>query len=249
MKNILFFAIYVMLNPRFIRLFFKGIYLPAYIQFEWLKNFNIKCVVDVGANDGYVCQSIAHSFKEAMFYAFEPIQEKSELIKRKMKDKFIVVETSAVSDRCGKAKFFYFKEHDPASSLLRPSKISQKEFSFMNDYSEIEVNTITLDEYFGGIACENVFLKIDVQGTEKKVLEGGKNFLEKVDIVYIENSFHKMYEETSFFEDIYGFLVTCGFVYAGSMEDANFYPRFELSKCENSIFIKKPLWVKYSSLD
>ena len=49
-------------------------------------------------------------------------------------------------------------------------------------------------------------LKLDVQGFELNVLNGGTNFLNKVDYILIELSFKQLYIGQPLFNELYSFL-------------------------------------------
>jgi hypothetical protein len=79
-------------------------------------------------------------------------------------------------------------------------------------------------------------LKIDTQGYEDKVLAGATELIKRVDIVVIENSFFRFYDNQPLFEDIFRILSEKGFKYRGNIaqkKDASGMPLFE-----DSIFIK-----------
>lgn len=85
----------------------------------------------------------------------------------------------------------------------------------------------TLDNMWGSVVpdhCRSVFLKIDVQGYEDKVLEGAKNALTKIRGIQIELSLVPLYEGQLLFDDLYRIITGYGFglhafspVYSDSM--------------------------------
>lgn len=242
-KNYIFFAIYCFLNPRLFKLVFHRVYIPVYVQYEWLKDYNIKTIIDVGACYGRDSRVLNYLFPKAMIYAFEPIKENCQLIKANFFPKNLVLENIALSNKPGKAAF-YKNYYLPGSSLLPLEQKFKKKYKFLSKTERIEVKTTTLDNYFKNREIkEDVFLKIDVQGAENLVLKGGKNFLKRVSIIHIEVLFDRLYKGQGFFEEIYNYLTKLGFRYLGEIPGSEFYPSFELRDGVNSIFInsnKKP---------
>jgi Methyltransferase FkbM domain len=65
------------------------------------------------------------------------------------------------------------------------------------------VEISTLDAVFSRIElASSVLLKLDVQGYEPKVLEGGTETLRRVDYVILETSFKPLYEGEKIFMEI-----------------------------------------------
>lgn len=238
-KNILFFALYLFVNPRLIRKIIQNLYLPVYIQFEWLKKYKINTVIDVGAYHGLVSEALRDIFPKADIYCFEPLEENIKIIRQKKFSKSVTLEKLAVSNKVGRSTFFT-NSFVPASSLKRPKNL--KGFGFISRFRKNTVRTTTLDEYFRKVSLEEeIFLKVDVQGAEDMVLEGGRKLLKRVSVIHIETAFRPLYKEEKLFGDIYKLLINEGFRYKGEIPDAEFYPRFGQAEYSNSIFIKSKL--------
>ena len=238
-KNILFFALYILVNPRLIRKIIQGLYLPVYAQYEWLKKYKIHTIIDIGAYHGLVAEALSYIFPKADIYCFEPIEENIRKIRRRKFSKTPTIERIAVSNKVGNSSF-YKNSFSPASSLKRPRILEG--FGFISRFKRTTVPTTTLDAYFGKTSLkEKIFLKIDVQGAEDMVLEGGRELLKRVSIVHIETAFRPLYKGERLFGDIYNLLIDEGFKYAGEIPDAEFYPQFGQTEYSNSIFIKSKL--------
>ena len=238
-KNSVFFLIYLLLNPRHFFKAVRGIYLPVFVQYEWLKNYKINTVVDVGASVGNVSHALHNLFPKAKIYAFDPIESSCNEINKKSFSNQMVIEKVAISNKEGES-LFYKTNYLPTSSLLPLEKKYQAKFPLKE---KLKVRVTTLDKYFKNIPVKKeVFLKIDTQGAELQVLQGGIEFLKKVSIIQIETIFDDYYLGQYLFQDIYGFLIKLGFVYKGSIIDAEFYPKLVLKLEENSIFINKKLF-------
>ncbi|KKQ75903.1 MAG: hypothetical protein US96_C0002G0016 [Candidatus Woesebacteria bacterium GW2011_GWB1_38_5b] len=238
-NNLLFFFLYVIINPRLIKPLINGLYLPVYVQFEWLKKYNFSTIIDVGAYHGHVTKVLHYLFPTARIYAFEPLEENIRYIKSHVRFNGLHLEKFALSSTLGK-KIFYKTEYLPASSLLKLSNSIDNQTTSEN--IKTIVNSTTLDAYFKNINLKgNVLLKSDVQGAEDQVLRGGSAFLKKVSVIHIETSFKKLYLGSCSFSQIYNILSKKGFEYCGSVPDGEFYPIFNPNEASNSIFISKDI--------
>jgi FkbM family methyltransferase len=166
---------------------------------------------DVGAHQGESVLFLNKIFKEPFVYSFEPFPDSFKILKNK-KFKNNLCFNYAVSNSVGSSKFFV-NEISHTNSLIKvnPSSIdSIKKQKIIN--TEINIKTITLDDF---IFKENIdtvdLLKIDVQGAESLVLEGGQNFLSKVEIIIIEICFFDYYNKSSDFFEVEKFLKPKGF--------------------------------------
>lgn len=242
-KNYIFFMIYLLFNPKLFKFVPSKTYLPVYIQYEWLKKYDIKTVIDVGANDGKVSKVLNYLFPEATIYAFEPVKENCRIIKKRITSDKIILNNVALSNKKGKTTF-YKNFYSPASSMLLLRQKYKDKYKFMSKTKKIKVKTTTLDNYFQNKKIKGkVLLKIDTQGTERLILEGGKNLLSKVAIIHIETSFEELYKYQCLFKDIYDYLTSFGFKYAGEIRESQFYPSFRLQSQVNSIFFNPKLWI------
>ena len=61
-----------------------------------------------------------------------------------------------------------------------------------------------------------ILIKIDVQGSEDKVIRGGQKTLRRAKAVIVETSFTELYDGQPLFHDIYEGLRSLGFSYSGS---------------------------------
>lgn len=236
MKNMIFFLLYLLFNLRLFGLIFQNVYIPVFVQFEWLKNIPIKSVIDVGAYQGKVSRVLNYLFPKAKIYAFEPSDE---IFKLKIKTyKNIFIENSAISDKSGNA-LLYQTDFKPASSLLQLGKNYRSKFKLLN---QSKVKLKTLDEFFKDKKLKkHILLKIDTQGSELSVLKGADELLDKVSLIHIESPFKELYKNQSFFEDIYNFLTKKNFRFIGDIKDSQFYPDFNPPDAANCIYINKKL--------
>lgn len=226
-----------MCNPRLWKFVLCGLYIPVFLQFEWLRKHNIKTVIDIGGHHGRVSKVLKYFFPKGYFYIFEPIPENIEIIKKNVHDSRTVIENIALTNTTGTKYFNKYKKTE-VSSLLTIHE-NYKNLSG-GKFEKIKINTTTLDEYFEKINMQHpVFLKIDTQGSEGIILKSGIKTLKHIDIIHIEMTFEEIYKNESLFNEVYTYLTRQGFYYRGEINESYFYPRFKPNRQINAIFVKR----------
>ena len=144
-------------------------------------------VIDVGANIGYYTLIFAQLVgSSGKVFAFEPESKNFEILKKNIEINNypnIVAEQKIVSDKSGIVKLF-IAEHGIVGHRINQQKSSQK---------FIEVESIILDNYIKKLNLDNKinFIKIDVEGSEPKVLEGAKGIMQKSNQLKIFTEFNR----------------------------------------------------------
>jgi len=123
--------------------------------------------LDVGASSGVYAYHLSRMARYV--YAFEPIPESAERIRR-LRVKNVVVENVALSSREGRTKLriplVSSRGEDKGMASLEPRVVADERLS-----RTIDVPLRRLDDYeFRNIS----FIKIDVEGHEEDVLDGGR---------------------------------------------------------------------------
>ncbi len=185
-------------------------------MFRYLRSVGpMRCVIDIGANDGAFLEFLQRFFKAEQCLAFEPLPAaRAELERRGIPG--LTLFPYALSDRPGHASF-EVNAYGPSSSLLPVAALSSTEFPQTSRIAErIEVELARLDDVVDAEALpDGVFLKMDVQGVEDRVIAGGPRVLSRADFVMVEMSFRRLYEEQSLFEEVHAPLADLGFRLAG----------------------------------
>ena len=112
----------------------------------------------------------------------------------------------------------FFQTVDPlCSSLYRPNeellaRYFNMETSILEKVSSID--TVSLDYFLAQNGIEDVdFIKIDIQGAELEVFQGGINALRGIEIIVTEVEFISQYLDQPLFGDVHAFLVEQGFMF------------------------------------
>ena len=133
-------------------------------------------VFDIGANIGDYTKIFTY-LKVKKVIALEPNPKLKMILKKRFKDKNVIILTNGVSDKRGKAEFYYIAGLEECGSIY--SNWNKKN---NGGQIKIKVNLITLTDLINLYGVPN-YIKIDVEGNEYNVLLGLK---EKVDLISFE---------------------------------------------------------------
>lgn len=125
--------------------------------------------VDIGANRGQVLREAVRVAPRGHHIAFEPIPALAAAVAREFPD--VECRPVALGARREVAQFCYFRQLDGWSGLRRSPAISDER----GDPEYINVDVSTLDAELQGLTPRVV--KIDVEGAELAVLQGGRSLL------------------------------------------------------------------------
>jgi FkbM family methyltransferase len=186
-------------------------------RFKWIRNLNIRTVLDVGANTGQFAGEIHAILPEAAIYSFEPLRQCYELLVEKMSHvpKFRAFDFALGSE--ASEMEMHRSEFTTSSSILRMNELHKQAFPFTNKDVIEKVVIKRLDDVTGALdLAENILIKIDVQGFEDKVIAGGLNTIQRAKLLIIELSFESLYDGQPLFDTIYQTMKQVGFEYHGN---------------------------------
>ena len=124
-----------------------------------------KGFIDVGAHIGSVMSAVIRRDPSIKVYAFEPIKEKADSLRRRFPT--VELHQCALGETDGEATFFVNMERSGYSSLGRPT--------ISKGVTEIKVPLRKLDTLISSRDVDA--LKIDVEGAELGVLRGGGDLI------------------------------------------------------------------------
>ena len=185
--------------------------------------------LEIGACEGEDSIRYLKLFPEMHLYAFEPHPGNIAKIKQNpllnSNPRFSLFEM-AVSDLEGECQF-HLSSGQPeqesqmgewdygnkSSSILSPSKLMKQFVPWLKFRDSITIQATTLQSIFDEHHWLWVdFLHMDVQGAELAVLRGGLNQLQRVRAIWLEVSFHQIYENQAEPSKIESLLVSRGFL-------------------------------------
>ena len=178
-----------------------------------INRFKIDHILDVGANEGQYAQGMRKlGFKETIS-SFEPLRGVFEKLKKNSRgdDKWYVYNL-ALGNRDEELEINVAK-NTVSSSLLEmlPAHINQEPDSIILSKEKIQVKK--MDSIWKEYAFEstNIFLKLDVQGYEKNVLEGMTNSLNNISVVQLEMALIPLYKGELLLADMVQNMNSLGF--------------------------------------
>lgn len=150
---------------------------------------------DIGANIGFFSILLAHLSPKGVVHSFEPVPALNARLRRNAEINSltnIVSSELAVSNSIGSADLFI-----PAETEANPGTGSIKPDEALRSRHTITVRTTTVDGYVKEHGVERVdFMKIDVEGAEDLVIEGGMATINRFRPILIiernESSFTKV---------------------------------------------------------
>ena len=191
-------------------------------QATWLREMNIETVLDVGANVGLFAASIRKLLPRAKIYAFEPVEACfEELSNRHSGDRLFRGFPYALGDRDGTAAF-NVNDYTASSSMLAMAPTHMEEYPFTAHATPAEIRVHRLDTVAPELELSGPMLvKLDVQGFELQVIEGGRETLAAADVIITEVLFAHLYEGQTSFEELHAKLQNLGFRFHGTLEQTH----------------------------
>ncbi len=170
---------------------------------NYLKDFNIKYFIDVGAHKGEFLSYLL-KLKYKKIYCFEPQKNVFQILyKNYKKNKKVKLFNIGLSDKSIKKTFYINK-------LTFTSTFSKSKNTLFSKFKRIVLNsdnfftdkylikTKKLDEILKNEKINNIFLKVDVEGFELNVLKGAKKLIsKKTKFILVERHFFQLYENDS----------------------------------------------------
>lgn len=176
-------------------------------------------MIDIGANTGQFAQMIHEVIPSAQILSFEPLSDCFSELKFNLNgipgaQAFNIALGAKSGDQVINKSSF-----SPSSSILNMADVHKKIWPQSADCEQEKIRVERLDDVFREKNLEkNVMIKIDVQGYEKQVIEGGVNVFSRATIAVVEVSFTELYQDQPLFDDIYDVMMKLGFRYAGNIE-------------------------------
>jgi FkbM family methyltransferase len=181
--------------------------IPSEIEAEW--------VLDIGANFGYVSKNALISWPKTKVICFEPVASTFQILADNLRgySDRVILFNKALSDKNGTGQINITTQHG-ANSIEKQSAFHKYFNPHVNEVKKETIELIRLDDIAEKFPTNLIdVLKIDVEGHELKVLQGGSNFIStKVDTIIIEIALQRdnSWENQSVFE-IFTLLHSYGF--------------------------------------
>jgi FkbM family methyltransferase len=162
-----------------------------------LASHDVQLIVDVGANTGQYGLFVRRAGYNGPILSFEPMKTEHELLLRRSKSdsKWTIAPPMAIGDHDGLIEI-NIASNSGSSSLLPMLELHMEaapESAYIGTESVQICRLDTIVKKLVDDTCQNLFLKIDVQGSEWSVLDGANETLSRVAGILCECSFTPLY--------------------------------------------------------
>lgn len=159
-----------------------------------LRHHGIETVLDVGANDGGYARPLREFGYTGRIVSFEPLAAPRSRLLARGTDPNWIVESYGLADFDGEIEIHIAGNNELSSSAL-PMLAAHSAAAPDANYVGVEKCSVhRLDSIWDEAAKGPTFLKMDVQGFERAVLDGAAGVIDQVVGVQIEVSFIPLYE-------------------------------------------------------
>jgi len=170
-----------------------------------MEHFSINLVFDIGANEGQFASDLISSGFKGRIVSFEPLAAAhSQLVKNAINSKnWLVHDRTAIGDFDGDITFNVSANSVSSSALpILESHTSAESKSKYVDSVTVPISC--LDSIFGNyfIDGDKALIKIDTQGFESKVLDGGENAINSAKCILCELSLIPLYQDQHLWQEI-----------------------------------------------
>jgi FkbM family methyltransferase len=165
-----------------LRLSLKGVYSPFETEFVKKEIKKGDVVLDLGANIGYWTLVFARLVGNAgKVFAFEPDPANFAILKKNVEIngyQNVVLEQKAVTNKTSKIKLYLAEE-----------KNDNRIYDLIGNRKSIEVDAVSLDDYFKNRNMKVDFIKMNIQGSEGLVVQSMTTLLQNANELKIMTEF------------------------------------------------------------
>lgn len=211
----------------------------AYIERnKWLQQKGFQTLLDIGSNTGQFIQKIRWILPEVKIVSFEPIPSVFNQLKENFtNDPNFIAYNVGLGDKNG-IEDFYLNDFSDSSSFLKMKDLHKENFPPTANESKIELQMRRLDDLIDiNEIAKPYLIKLDVQGLEERVINGGRNIIANAEYIITEVSFVELYENQPLFDKIYTLLKQMDFEYMGNFDQLPSYINNEILQAD-AIFKK-----------
>lgn len=181
----------------------NSIYTEIHTILNFFHSTDNLTIVDIGAHNGDFIGYFEKVYKINEAFLFEPIPECIANLQKRFPHYQIY--PLAVSN-CEGVTQFNLNDNLETSSILDFNETSDLDNVSVSKKTSIPVKTDKLDNILELQTKQIDILKIDVQGLEHLVIQGGIETLKRIKLIYVEVSFSKLYVGSSDFFEIFDLL-------------------------------------------
>jgi FkbM family methyltransferase len=185
-------------------------------------------ILDIGANIGQFHRECKATFNDSFIFSIEASSECEESLKQITENYYIGLLAKDNTDYT-----FYKRKNDPTST---GNSIYKELTHFFSDdqLDIIKATGIKLDDLFDN-ESEFDLIKIDTQGSELDIIEGGLNLCNKAKGILLEVSLTQYNENAPLYDEVISYMESIGFEKTEILDEA----RNHGSHQQDILFINK----------
>lgn len=187
---------------------------PSLRRKKLISSYSVNKILDVGANEGQFATEMRDDLGfTGKIFSFEPLSTVFPLLKKQAdSDPDWTAYHFALGDE-NTDQIINISANTQSSSLLDmlPAHLDAAPDSRYTDDETISVKT--LDSIFGDIyqPGDSIYMKIDTQGYESKVIRGAAGSLDRIGTIQLEMALTPLYRDEELFIDMYQSMVGHGY--------------------------------------
>lgn len=205
-------------DHRLVRWYRLGEHQQAWYLRRLLPLLAVDLVLDVGGNEGQYARFLrSHVGYSGPIVTFEPIPELAKRLREAAAhDPNWTIVEAALGD-VSRNDFLNVMSSSPLSSLLQPSTDDTQRLTSLNNVARripIQIRTLNdvMDDEPRIATAKSIYLKLDVQGFEQKVLDGASAVLPKVAALQTELSVLPLYKGVPDYKELMAHIEQLGYV-------------------------------------
>jgi FkbM family methyltransferase len=148
-----------------------------------------KMILDVGANEGKVAEAALRTYPNSQIICFEPVAATFHALQQRLAPygNRVIYFNEALSD-CNTKAEINLTNFNGANSLQPQPEFHKANNPHVREIGKEVITLVRLDDVAAKLPTQKIdIMKIDVEGHELKVLQGGREFLRhNVDMVIVE---------------------------------------------------------------
>ncbi len=207
---------------------------------RWLVALDIATVRDNGEHVGSFYSRMRAALPDATIHSFEPLSDcYAALTERGAGDRAFHPHNYALGSTDDRVEM-YRSEFSPSSSVMKMGDLHKAAYPFSaaNELTTVAMKRLDDAAESLGIAGP-VLVKMDVQGAESQVLDGGEATISRARALIIETSYRTLYEGQPLFAEIYDRLRSMGYAFHGNVQQM-LDPRDGSALQADSLFLREP---------
>ena len=215
---------------------------PLRSRIQLINKLNIDTILDIGANIGQYAQEMRNLGYDGQIISFEPVnQAYNELLEHAKTDPKWICQNLAFGDFDGYDEINISGRHT-SSSLLHMNEVMENIIPDVKYVSKQKVQVMKLSSYIRQARFNNLFIKIDTQGYEMKILEGAALETSNIKAIQLEMSFEEIYRGEVLIHDMVQYLYSNGYK-LWNLEPGFYDPQTLRLLQADGVFVKKDLLI------